>query len=1143
MQSRKLLRGASVVAPLLMLGLAATPIAGAQTPPPTPPPAATGPLTPAEASTLARGVTHRVIVVLKDQATSLPATAGLARVRARAVGRDQGPVLAELATTGAQNVHPYTTLNAVSATVSAGEQARLQANPAVAQVVPDQIIHLVSPATAASQAAAAGGVTPLPGACAPRGQVQLDPQALQTIHANSQTSPDTARALGFTGAGTTVAFIADGLDTHIPDFTRNGHSVFVDYKDFSGEGTATPTGGGEAFLDAGSIAAQGHSVYDVSHYSSLPLNRPCPIRVVGVAPGANLVGLDIFGNEDAGYNSIFLQAIDYAVSVDHVNVLNESLGSNNYPDDSASLNLIKAANDMAEAAGTTVVVSSGDAGSTSTIGTPATDPAVISTGATTTYRLDAQDGYGGSRFAGVTGWLDNNISSLSSGGFTQDGSTVDLVAPGELNWAPCSTAKTAKGALRYSECVNLAGKPSAVQASGGTSESAPLTSGVAALVIQAYRSTHHNASPIPAAIKQILTSTADDIAAPADQQGAGLVDAYQAVLAAESYQAAPKGGTLLTSSGQFNAVAATATPEHFTETVTNNGAATQHVAVATRAVGSYQPVKTATVTLADTSPHTTDWNGVTDNVETVPFTVPPGQSRLDAAIAFQGPPPGTDPALHGRVRLSLVDSHGRLAAYSVPQGDGNYGDVQVANPASGPWTAYVYSRDSKDGGTTGPVVFGARAATFATFGTVSPSSLTLAPGQSAPVTLAVATPSAPGDGAGAIVLSADGGPTFAAATTVPVTLRSLVPPGPTTFGGVLTGGNGRQVNLGQSNDYQTDVPAGARELNATVTLADNPNNQFNAFLVSPAGEALAFAGNDLVGTNAGGLASTNTLGSQLHVLNPAAGRWTLIIEFAPQVSGAALSEPFTVTMDTSAVPAAAPTLPDSAGTTLAAGTPTTVNVTITNHGTSPEAYFVDARRSTTSQYHLAAVTGADTTVPLSIRSTLPIYLVPPDTTAITGAAVTSGPNAIRFDMESANGDPDIASNQGKQVGATLAANPVSQGAWDIAPDVVGPFGPAPAPNQPVSTALLATTNTFDPTVTSPTGDLWYDSVDPTAIFDTYLVQPGQSATIPVTITPSGAPGTVTSGTLYVDDASLVDFGTFVANGNQVAALPYTYTIK
>jgi subtilisin family serine protease len=1083
--------------------------------------------------------TQRVIVVFKNQDSGQPANRAFIGRRRDSFRRTQGPVVSQISASGAHSIQSYDVIDAVAATVSRSEESALKSNSAVSEVVPDQIIHLAPPAVASGSAA--GSSAPASAACAAPGKVQLDPQALETINADSDVpGAKTARSLGFTGSGVTVGFIADGLDINNPDFIRaNGQHVFVDYKDFSGEGTGVPTGGEEAFGDASSIAAQGRKVYNAEGYGPNAVTKPCDFRIVGVAPGASLVGLDIFGAEDAGYNSSFLNAINYAVTADHVNVLNESLGNNYYPDDAASLDLVKQANDAAVAAGTTVTVSSGDAGVTSTIGTPSTDPNVLSVGASTTYRIDLQDGYGGAQFPGIKGYLNNDISSFSSGGFEQSGRTIDVVAPGELNWALCST-----DTAMYGDCFNYAGNPTPFIAFGGTSESSPLTAGVAALVIQAYEKTH-GVAPTPQVVKQIIAGTSADIGSPADQQGSGLVNAYQAVLAAESYKApasAPKpiGSTILESDTQLNAIDAPGTPETLTDTLTNEGAARQTISLATRTLGAYQTVDTAKVVLSDnSSPQTTDYAGVPSNYETVTFHVPAGENRLNASLAFQN---ASASDLAARVRLTLVDPSGDLAGYSVPQGDGNYGNIQVTDPQPGTWTAYVWSRVTADGGTNGPVLFGAQVAKYATFGSVSPHTLVLNPGQSAPVTLTVTTPTTPGDSSGAIVLNGAGG-----TGTVPVTLRSLIPTGLESFTQTLTGGNGRSEITGETFYYQIDVPAGSPELDAAIALADNPNNPFTAFLISPSGNAVAQSANELAGGNFdAGITETNDQGAQLHALAPSPGAWTLIVTFIPQVSGTALAEPFTVSTNERAAPASAVGLPDSSGVKLTAGLAHTYNVRITNDGPAPEEYFIDARQPASTQLSLTSITSPDTTVPLTFEQNFPVYLLPTDTTAISATASTTGSTPIEFDSIGPAGDPDIGSTVGSSVVGGLSEPELAPGEWDVAPDVVGAFGTTGAPQEPVSTTMTATTAAFDPTVSSLTGDLWAASTDTSTLegFSPITVGPGQTATIPVTITPSGAAGSTDSGTVYIDDVDLFLFQNFLEpTGNQVAALPYRYTVK
>ena len=115
--------------------------------------------------------------------------------------------------------------------------------------------------------------------------------------------------------------------------------------------------------DVGSIAAQGRTTYDLSDFVSPahPLPAGCNIRIEGMAPGASVVALKVFANNLlTAPTSTIVQAIDYAVNIDHVNVLNESFGANPYPDNATDP--ISIANQDAIDAGVAVTASTGDVG-------------------------------------------------------------------------------------------------------------------------------------------------------------------------------------------------------------------------------------------------------------------------------------------------------------------------------------------------------------------------------------------------------------------------------------------------------------------------------------------------------------------------------------------------------------------------------------------------------------------------------------------------------------------------------------------------------------------------------------------------------------------------------------------------------------
>ena len=340
-------------------------------------------LTAAQIRRLSSGAKKRTIIIFKNQLTNLPARRGTASARASAAVAAQATVRAELS-----RVHARTCTASRSSMRSrrrsrSAEAQQLQANPAVRAVVPDVFRHFASLGSGPGPALPALAASAAPSVASPPGQ-QICPtnpaQPMIEPEARTVMNVDAAEHARFDGTGVKVGIVADGLDPNNPDFIRNGSSVVFDFRDFSGYGNGAPTDGREAFLDAGTIASQANQTYDLAGFvnPAHPLPPGCNIKIKGIAPGASLAVMNVAGSAAGFFNSQIIQGIEWAVGIDHVNVLNESFGGNPIPD--THNDPVVLANQAAVAAGVTVVASTGDAGPTNTIGSPASTPGIINSG-------------------------------------------------------------------------------------------------------------------------------------------------------------------------------------------------------------------------------------------------------------------------------------------------------------------------------------------------------------------------------------------------------------------------------------------------------------------------------------------------------------------------------------------------------------------------------------------------------------------------------------------------------------------------------------------------------------------------------------------------------------------------------------------
>jgi hypothetical protein len=1085
----------------------------------------------------------KVIVILRDHLDSAPPERGGMAKRTEAIRNAQADLIAGLQQARQREVRSFSLINAFATSLSAAEQAKLAADPRVQAVVPDRAIRAPRSWRDPERAGAAGHAGTAEPKATPTAKVcnKLEPQALQLTNAAfaDPTVPQAqnvidGKGVPVRGKGVKVAFLADGLDTTVAGFTRpNGQPVFVDYQDFSGDPSTEATAGGEAFGDASSIAAQDKPNgtllnFDISQFvnEAHPLPSPCNIHIRGIAPGASLVGLKIFSNLGYTTTSGFVQAIDYAVTTDDVDVINESFGGNPYPDNANDP--ITLADEAAVAAGVTVVVSTGDAGTAGTLGSPSTSSAVIAAGASTQFRFYQQTSY----FVapGTTGFVSDNISALSSSGFAQLAPrTVDVVAPGDLSWALCSTNSTL-----FNDCTNWKNTPvgTPIESFGGTSEAAPLVSGEAALVIQAYRSTHGGANPTPAQVKKIIMSTATDLGARPDEQGAGLINALAAVQEALSVHdkngspAAQGAGLLVSPAATFTDDPDT--PEKLKFTVTNTGSTARVLNPVLQTLSKRVAGGKFSLTLDPTSnPTFVGPFGENRAYVEQKFTVPAGAQHLDAAVAW--------PSSSALVRIVLLDPSGREAAYSLPQGSNqSYGHVDVVHPAAGDWTAVVFTAASGSG-YSGPVELSWTAERYNAFGTVSPPLISLEPGQSAAVVAKFAMPTDPGDVGAALRFLPAAGDTGAANPEIPVGLRTLVPLTATggTFSGTLTGGNGRP-DAGPTQTFAFDVPAGQNNISLFFDVPDS-GYVLEGLLIDPNGMQLSVQPNvDAFDDLQNGLSLSH--------YNPQPGRWRFVLLQNFYSSGNQTSVPFSARVGLNAAYASAPTLPNGTSATVSAATGLTVPITIVNTGNVSAAFFADARLQTAASASLPSGCGATT---VTVPGGYGCFAVPPETTSVQFSASSTAP--IQMDANNSagyvygfTGSPDIwaVSSGTNTITASLSAPEVPYSYWYTTPALIGPYPAAGATSASVSLSATGTYQPFDPNASADSGNAWEDIILGTATYSPVILAPGMEGTINVTLAPTTAQiGQTISGYIYIDT-----YNSTVGTGDEVLQLPYSYTV-
>jgi len=940
-------------------------------------------LSPSQVKARSAGKQEQMVVVFDNQLTSLPANRAHRHAREATAASMQAPLVAQLKQVRATHITTLSLLNAVAATMPAAEAQALSHARGVKSVVPDGTI-IIGDARSTTKTVAPSRVrkSTIPSRAADGQQLcntspskpLVEPEALTSIHdaASNPNDPFEASSIA-TGQGVIIGNVdADSLAGNPNMIRPDGQHVIIDAPDPSENVFSDEFNG-----DVSTMAAQGTVTYTYASqlpYSNIPAS--CTFRIVGDSTGASIVSTGYFSDTNSAGQIVapesqVIAGLQQAVN-EGVNVVSESYGYGALP--GANDDLLAPTNDAMVQAGVVVVESAGDSGSSGTVEAPADDPNVIDVGGTNDLRLLAQaDGY-------TKGWEDDNMTTLSSGGTSPYGDVVDLVAPGYLALAVAGAGQTPL--------------PLPTEAFGGTSQSAPFTSGAAADVIQAYRDTHGGASPTPAQVKELLTSTATDIGASADQQGAGLLNVYAAVEAARQMP-----GTSEMNSGTPELVD---TPTQLD--VQGQGGSTANSSVTLYNASSHS--ETVTGTYRELDGEYSLGRPVTENVSAPPssapipaqgataaapitFTVPRGVSVLDADMRWPDPTNSDNNILS----FILTDPAGRLAQSSYDYGAANgpnaSPDIQhstIEHPMAGTWTAQIlwangrgHAQSAPDtpGTYTGTVTFQASGQNFTTWPASAP--VTIAPRSSVSVPLNIRLPRAPGDAPESVQFTGSNG----LESSVPIARRTLIPSTGGTFSATLTSSVSR--GAGQIKTFYVDVPPGENDLDVSFFAPDHSaDDPVYYYLFSPADlqPAITESGNiDASAIDTTPTPDNPTGNASLIAPDPQPGLWEIDVMQGATTDGTRFSQTVRgVVAYNQLAPLTETGLPTSTSTTIDTGASVPITVTVRN--TTNHVGYFELQPSGTD------ISGGNTATPLELaagaRGTLTATLSP---TAAAGTAV------------------------------------------------------------------------------------------------------------------------------------------------------------